>query len=77
MKKFYNLLARPQIHATQDSIYLAALLQTDNVTAPAMNEVHNHEFIVLLQPRTTRPNMTEKLMTGSKESNQTNKTTNL
>ena len=35
---------------------------------------HIYPSLVLVQPRKTRPCLTEKLLTGRKESNQTNQT---
>ena len=36
-------------------------------------EPHRHHCVVLVQPRKTRPFITERLLMGCKESNQTNK----
>ena len=40
-------------------------------------EKHIYPSLVLVEPRKTRPCLTENFLTGRKESNQTNKQTNL
>ena len=59
--KSFELSPWPRVRASQASLPCGPLVR------------HIYPSLVLVQPRKTRPNITERLLMGRKESNQTNK----
>ena len=60
---------------TRDRVAAGSSLTGITVLCPSAR--HNNPSLVLVQPRKTHPYVSERLLMGRKESNQTNKTSNV